>query len=204
MDLREALTQIAEIRTQMARTEVFRGYRAAPVAFSGVAALAAACVQVLWIPQALEQIPAYLTLWFGAALVSLLACGGVMVWRHRYLTAPLQREITWLAIEQFVPALAAGALCTIVLVLTANQSLWMLPGLWQVFFSLGIFASYRLLPRAMIGGAFFYLITGVLCLILAHGDFALSPWAMGLPFGVGQLLVAGVLYWNLERSHDEA
>ena len=42
MELREALTQIAEIRQQMARTEVFRGYRAMPVAFGGVVALAAA------------------------------------------------------------------------------------------------------------------------------------------------------------------
>ena len=35
MELREALTQITEIRLQMARTEVFRGYRAIPAAFSG-------------------------------------------------------------------------------------------------------------------------------------------------------------------------
>ena len=33
MELREALTQITEIRLQMARTEVFRGYRAVPAAF---------------------------------------------------------------------------------------------------------------------------------------------------------------------------
>jgi hypothetical protein len=31
----------------------------------------------------------------------------------------------------------------------------------------------------------------------------MSPWAMGLPFGLGQLLTAAVLYWNLERRpHD--
>ena len=34
MELREALSQIAEIRLQMARTETFRGYRAVPVALS--------------------------------------------------------------------------------------------------------------------------------------------------------------------------
>ena len=39
MELREALTQITEIRLQMARTEVFRGYRAVPAAFSGAVAL---------------------------------------------------------------------------------------------------------------------------------------------------------------------
>lgn len=45
MELRDALTQISEIRSQLARTEVFRGYRAMPVAFSGVLAVAAACFQ---------------------------------------------------------------------------------------------------------------------------------------------------------------
>ena len=44
MELREALTQITEIRLQLARTEVFRGYRAMPVAFSGGVALLAALV----------------------------------------------------------------------------------------------------------------------------------------------------------------
>ena len=40
-ELHEALERIAEIRHQMARTEVFRGYRALPVAFSGALAVAA-------------------------------------------------------------------------------------------------------------------------------------------------------------------
>ena len=47
MELREALTQITEIRLQLARTEVFRGYRAMPVAFSGGVALLAAVIQRL-------------------------------------------------------------------------------------------------------------------------------------------------------------
>ncbi len=45
MELRDALTQITEIRLQLARTEVFRGYRAMPVAFSGGVALLAAVIQ---------------------------------------------------------------------------------------------------------------------------------------------------------------
>ena len=77
----------------------------------------------------------------------------------------------------------------------------MLPGLWQVVYSLGIFASCRLLPRATFWVAVFYLGTGLAVLTLGHGDAALSPWAMGLPFGVGQLLAAAVLYRTLERDH---
>ena len=47
MDLRDALTQIAAIRQQVAQTETFRGYRAAPVALSGVLAWLAAALQTL-------------------------------------------------------------------------------------------------------------------------------------------------------------
>ena len=52
MDLREALEQISEIRQQVAQTETFRGYRAAPVAFSGLVAWVAAalCQNFLWMP----------------------------------------------------------------------------------------------------------------------------------------------------------
>src|SRR5262249_34208647 len=103
--------------------------------------------------------------------------------------------------EQFCPCLAAGALLTIVLVRAAPESVWMLPGLWQIIYSLGIFASCRLLPRATFWVAAFYLVTGLTLLAVAPGDASLSPWAMALPFGAGQLLAAAVLYSTLERDH---
>ena len=51
MDLHDALTQITEIRQQMARTEVFRGYRAVPVTFSGVLALGVSVIQAIFITE---------------------------------------------------------------------------------------------------------------------------------------------------------
>jgi hypothetical protein len=204
MELRDALTQISEIRQQMARTEVFRGYRAVPVAFSGLLAFAAAVVQGLFLRDPAQHITIYLGLWTGAAVLSAFAAGLEMMIRSRGTASSLRREITWLAVEQFVPCLAAGALLTVVLVRGAPESLWMLPGLWQVLFSLGIFASCRLLPRATFGVAVFYLLTGASSLALARGEFAFSPWAMGLPFGVGQLFAAAVLYRTLECHDDHA
>ncbi len=204
MELREALTQISEIRLQMARTEVFRGYRAMPVAFSGLLALAAAGFQTVWIPEPALHWDRFLGLWVSAAIISLVATGTEMVIRTRLSRSPWSREITWLAVEQFLPCLAAGGLLTFVLVRYSAESLWMLPGLWQVLFSLGIFASCRLLPRATFGVGVFYLAAGLASLILAQGDAALSPWAMGLPFGVGQLLSALVLYRTLECPNVDA
>ena len=199
MELREALDQISEIRLQMARAEMFRGYRAVPVAFSGCLAASAALFQSTWIHDPTHQIGPYLALWMGSAVVSAGAAGSEMWARYRASTAPRAREVAWLAVEQFLPSLAAGALLTFVLARSAEETLWMLPGLWQILFSLGIFASCRLLPRATFGVAVYYLATGLACLALARGEFALSPWAMGLPFGIGQWLAAAILYRTLER-----
>jgi hypothetical protein len=201
MELREALTQITEIRLQLARTEVFRGYRAMPVAFSGVVALLAGLVQAVAIADPMAGVDEYLSLWIGAAVVSGLAAGLEMMVRARNAASTMTHEMTRLALEQFCPCLVAGALLTIVLVRAAPESVWMLPGLWQIVYSLGIFASCRLLPRATFWVAAFYLVTGLTVLALARGDASLSPWAMALPFGAGQLLAAAVLYSTLERDH---
>jgi hypothetical protein len=202
MELRDALTQISEIRRQMARTEVFRGYRAVPVAFSGLLALAVAVIQAAWVLDPVEQLDAYLALWVGAAVVSAIGAGTEMTLRAQQSLSPWRREITWLAIEQFLPCLVAGGLLTFVLVKYAAESLWMLPGLWQILYSLGVFASCRLLPRATFVVAIFYLASGLTCLALVRGADALSPWTMGLPFGFGQFLAAAVLYRTLERRDD--
>ena len=200
MELHEALTQISEIRLQMARTQVFRGYHSLPTAFSGLLAMGAAGFQAVWVPEPASNLSSYLTLWFVVAALSLLGAG-VEIWVHCLRSqSALRREITWLAVEQFLPAVVAGGLLTYVLVSSASGSVWLLPGLWQLLFSLGVFASCRLLPRAVFGVAVFYLIAGILTLMWARGDASFSPWAMGVPFGVGQLVAAAILYWTLERK----
>ncbi|MBX6315562.1 MAG: hypothetical protein IRY99_22010, partial [Isosphaeraceae bacterium] len=127
-----------------------------------------------------------------------------MVYGRRHRASTWRRYITWLALEQFIPSVVAGGLLTAVIATSAPEALWMLPGLWQVLFSLGIFASCRLLPRAIVAVAVFYLLAGLACLLYARDQAALSPWAMGLPFGLGQLLTAALLYWTLERGDVEA
>jgi hypothetical protein len=201
MELREALTQISEIRQRVAQTEVFRGYRAVPVAFSGLLALCTAAVQALFLPEPAGNTPAYLALWVGAALVSLLATGLEIAMHHRHARSSIARQLTWLALRQFAPCLAAGGLVLFAVLTYAADILWMLPGLWAMLFSLGIFASWRLLPKATFWVALFYMIAGTMLLTLRED--ALSPWAMGVPFGCGQLFAAAVLYWTLERSDGE-
>jgi hypothetical protein len=75
----------------------------------------------------------------------------------------------------------------------------MLPGIWQIVFSLGVFASCRFLPRPIAAAGAWYLLTGLFCIALADGR-ALSPWAMGIPYGAGQLLVAGILLFAAKEG----
>lgn len=203
MELRDALAQIAEIRKKVVQAEQFRGYRALPLAFSGVLALLAACCQSLWLPDPLLNMPAYLSLWVGAAALSMVATGWEMVCSVRRSGSELDRHKTYLAVTQFLPAVVAGGLLTIVLYVHASESLWMLPGLWATLFSLGIFASYRLLPPIIVWVGVYYLFAGAACLMFAQKDYALSPWAMGITFGAGQLMTAALLYWFLERKNEQ-
>jgi len=203
MDLQEALTQISVIREQVARTETFRGYRAAPVAFSGVLACLAAGFQDILVPQPKQNLPAYLVLWVGACFLSMVVTGMVMIWHCRRSASSMTRPVTLLAVGQFLPAVVAGGLVTIILYLHIPSATWMLPGLWSIFFSLGIFASYRLLPGATFWVGVYYMAAGVACLMWAKDEFEFSPWAMGVSFGLGQVLSASILYWTLERTSDE-
>ena len=70
-------------------------------------------------------------------------------------------------------------------------------------FSLGFFASCRSLPRPMFAVAVWYLATGLASLAFANGAQAFSPWAMALPFGLGQLLMAAILYRSVGTHHAE-
>jgi hypothetical protein len=197
MELRDALTQIEEIRLRLAEAELFRGYRAGPAAVSGLLAATAAAVQGVVLPEPAGWVPAYLAFWFGVALLSVLAAGLGMLARGPTPT----RAATWAAVGQLLPALLAGVLVTAALVPQGPDAAALLPGLWQVLFGLGLFASARFLPRPVAVVAAFYLICGAAVLALARGPHAFSPWAMGLPFGLGQLAAAAVLYWHLERRH---
>jgi hypothetical protein len=203
MELREALDSIATIRRRMAETEVFRGYRALPVAVSAVLALLAGFAQPTLVPRPERDVSGYVGLWSAVALLSIAAAGLAMFLRDRLAGTSVTRPVTWLAIGQFVPCLLGAAAVTVVIVRLTPETGWLLPGLWQVFFSQGVFASCRLLPRPTFAVAGFYLVVGVVTLLTARGDQALAPWAMGLPFGLGQLFAAAVLYWTLERTDGQ-
>lgn len=201
-NLDETLAEIDVIRHQIARTTEFRGYGPVTIAVTGVAAFFSAALQSQWL-QRPADIGAYLGLWIATAALSLIIISIETIARTRRAHPILARQMIHSAVEQFLPAIVAGLLVTIVLARSAPRSLWMLPGLWQIIFSLGVFASCRFLPRPMFAVGVWYLATGLICLTLASGARALSPWSMGVPFGLGQLFVAAVLQFGYRRADEE-
>jgi hypothetical protein len=159
-----------------------------------VLAAAAALVQRAELPDPGRHLPAYLTLWIGAAAISVVVVGIETVARSRRVHFGLAQEMIQAAVEQFLPAGLAGAALTAAVTRFAPESVWMLPGLWQIVLSLGVFASCRMLPAPLFAVGVWYLATGLACLAFASGEHAFSPWAMGAPFGIGQFLTAVLIH----------
>jgi len=202
-DLYKALGDIRSIRRQMAHSTEFRGYGPATLATTGVLAALAASAQALWLPDSANHIAAYLALWISTAALSASLTGLQMYTRSRRIHSGLSNEMIRMAVEQFLPAAGTGLLVSIALARFAPAAFWIVPGLWQVIFSLGIFASCRFLPQPIILAGAWYLLSGLICIAL--GDTrALAPWTMGVSYGAGQLLVAGILFVATPEAADEA
>jgi hypothetical protein len=202
-DLDKALEDISSIRRQMAHSTQFRGYGPATLAATGVMAFLAASLQSIWLPDPANHIAAYLSIWISTAALSAGLTGVQMYTRTQRIHSNLSNEMIGMAVEQFLPAIGAGLLITIALARFVPAAFWMLPGLWQVIFSLGIFSSCRFLPRPMFAAGAWYMLTGLVCIALGDSR-ALAPWTMGLGYGAGQLLVAGILFVATPGGVDES
>jgi hypothetical protein len=199
-DLTQALAEISEIRAQVARGTQFRGYGPASTAVSGTLALIVAGAQAVWMKEGGRDVLPFLAVWVATAAVSVALAAFETIVRSRRVHSGFAAEMIQSAVEQFLPATIVGLLLTGVMLLAAPKELWMLPGLWELIFSLGVFASCRFLPRQMFAVGLWYLVCGLVCLMMASGPRSLSPWEMGIPFGVGQLLVAAVLRYGFEDN----
>jgi len=134
----------------------------------------------------------FIALWIGTAAVCVVLTAIETINRSRRAHGSLATEMLQSALEQFLPAIVAGGLLTIVLLAVAPQDLWMLPGIWHIVFSLGVLlpslsATSYIRGRRMVSGLRSSLPRS------RSADPHNSPWAMGIPYGVGHLLVAGIL-----------
>lgn len=201
MDVSRALAQIADIHQQMAKGEVYRGYRSLSVAASGVMGLVAAWAQ----PQGLgvRDPVGFVIYWTAIAACAGLVGTSEIVYNYLVHEDGAARRRTQVVVGQFLPAVLAGAVITASFVHLSAALVPLLPGLWAICFGLGTFASRPYLPKASGWVALFYYAAGMALLWIARGPEPLRAWWVGGTFCVGQLLAAVVLYLSLERpAHD--
>jgi hypothetical protein len=201
--LDKALADILAIRNQLAAGTAFQGYGPTAVAATALVALITALLQFLWLGDPTAHPLAFLFGWTAAALVSAALIFVEMRARSLRHHSGLADAMVQQAVEQFLPAGVAGVLLAVMLWKFAPETLWLLPGLWQVLVSLGIFASARSLPRSVALVGAWYFIAGFTVLILGSAHHTLSPWTMGLPFVIGQSLMAALLHIASEDTDAE-
>jgi hypothetical protein len=202
-DLDKALADIIAIRSQLAAGTAFAGYGPAAVLATAFVALLTAAAQYVLLHDPTHHPLVFLFGWAVAAALSAAMIITEMVARSRRHHSGLADAMIHQAVEQFLPSAVAGVLLAFVLWKFAPESLWLLPGLWQVLVSLGVFASVRTLPRSVALAGAWYFVAGFTVLLIASQTHALSPWTMGLPFVIGQSLMAAILYFASGGSDVE-
>jgi hypothetical protein len=193
MELEQALSQISEIHHHLVRTECYRGYRSATMAMTaGVAILGGAVQQRI-----VSGDCGFVTFWVALAILNLVLVLSGIGWEYWMRLSHFEQRLTCRTVAQFVPSLIGGVFLTLAFQHTALE---LLPGLWAILFSLGVFASRPYLPQGIGWVGLFYLVCGCLLLTLANAGHEVLSWSMPATFGFGQLLLSRVLYWNLERA----
>lgn len=197
-EVHKALDQIALIHEHLARTEIYRGYRAVPLALSGLTGLLAAWMQPFFIGG--KSASWFVYYWTIVAVLAFTVAMGEGVLHFLHRSTPYQRHRSVHVIGQFIPCLVAGACIAVFMVPCGEVAIRFLPGIWAILFSMGNFASLPYLPRSVFWLALGYFLAGVILLGLAESGQSLSPWGMGLTFGGGDLVAAVLMYWSLERE----
>lgn len=198
-DLNQALDDIRNIRRQVAETTEFRGYGPLTLSATGVIAVIAGAAQAYWIPEPARHAEAYVALWLATGAFCAALMVTQMLPRASRLHSGMADEMVRMAVEQFLPAGIAGVILPFVLLQVTRGVFWMLPGLWQIVFSLGVFASCRCLPRAMLLAGVWFLLTGFAC--VAMGDNrALAPATMSGAYAIGMALVAAIHYFAARKG----
>ena len=186
-DLDSALDDITRIRNQLAASARFEGFAPKIIAVTGLMALALAALQ-------LRSGEYSLVVWMLLAAVSAMMIGTEAIVRARTHHRAMADRMLSATLQRFLPTAMAGAIIGLVVLVRLPEHAPLLPGLWQILMGVGIFAALGNLPPRLSWAAGFYFAFGTLCLLLSTSSNTPAPLLMGIPFGIGQLLVAAILH----------
>ena len=189
MRIDKALEQISEIHEHLAKSQMYRGYRAVPAVLSGILAIVAAWIQP-FIASGVDP-RVFVLYWTLVAVAAFLIIGGRVIYGYLREEDPHVRRRTATVVGQLAPSLAVGLILTLAFLVPEDRSLIsFLPGIWALLYGLGLSASKPFLPRMMGWVALFYILCG--CVLLRRAVdldlVSLSPWEIGIPFGIGHIL----------------
>jgi hypothetical protein len=162
----------------------------------------AGAAQAHWLPDPATHSVQYVVLWLTTGVFCAALIGTQMLTRASRLHSDMADEMIRMAVAQFLPAAVAGAVLPFVLLHVTQSVFWMLPGLWQIIFSLGVFASCRCLPRPMLLVGAWFLLTGLVCIGLGDAR-SLAPSMMAGPYAVGMALVAAIHYFSAKKAASD-
>jgi hypothetical protein len=191
MRAQDAIDRLGLIHDQLARAEVYPGFRPPAVALVGGLGLLAAAAQPL-VPAA----PAgggFVVYWLvfagiGAA-IGFAACAR----RYALEEDDLARRRARRVMAQFLPCLLAGAAVTAGLWRAGPELVYLLPGAWAAVFGLGIVAARPHLPAGVWAVGMGYVAAGAALLVTADPAAGPNGWAVGGVFDLGHLATAVAL-----------
>lgn len=190
-----AIEVIQNIQQQLASSRKFLGFRPFVIALTGFFALFTSCLQCFF-PQLLASDTfSFLSVWIFLAIFSVSLIAVTTFFFSRQLHGNLADKMSINAFEQYMPTCFAGFGIFIVLCNFSPQTLWILPGVWQILIALGIFAALPTHSRRTAYVAAWYLMAGLTVLIISSKEpyinqIHLGTWLMGIPFGIGQLFMS--------------
>lgn len=192
-DVDLALSQISNIRAQVAASTRFQGIAPGFSLLSGVLAFIVATIQSVQ-PQALVQESlGFIAVWAGVLVISSCIVAFEATSRVRRLHGRMSHAMLSTALQKVLPFAIAAAVITWAVCTFSLESAWLLPGLWLMLIGLLGFSALANLPREMGWPAIWYFVCGAVVLALAGASGALSPWMMGIPMSVGQVIVTLIL-----------
>jgi hypothetical protein len=194
MEMHRALSGIREMGDVLARARHSTCFRPIPIALTALMAVVASVMSPLFVESGSPMGASFVRYWIVIAGVNAMIVAidlGHQYWRT---DSELQRSKTRIAIYQFAPCIVIGAFATLCLTSTNHLYVSLLPGLWCMVVSLGMFATLYNAPPAMIFPAAYYAVVGGLYWRFNAWSCGLGPWSMGIAFGIGQAWIAVVLW----------
>lgn len=197
MDLSRALADLAEIQRQVAKGEIYRGYRPVPIAASGLIGVVAAWLERPGLGP--DDPVGFVLYWAAVAALAGFVGSSEIIYNYAVHDDAASRRQTRRVVGQFLPSVLAAVIITGGFVRLSPTLVPLLPGLWAICFGVGTFASRPYLPRASTVVAVFYYVAGVVLLWHARAE-ALDGWWVGGTFGAGQVLAGVALYVDARRT----